>query len=103
VVQAEFRGSVTPQAFASTALRRQHWNIDAHAGGYLEPEDLVFVLDVNPDYQPWLVERTRLFAAVNTLDGNKKRRAVADQMTTSRLPNIPLLSLFEQSGSGANP
>ena len=42
-------------------------------GGYLEAEDLVFVLDVNSDYQPWLVERTRLFAAVNTLDGDKKR------------------------------
>jgi hypothetical protein len=42
-------------------------------GGYLEPEDLVFILDVNADYQPWLVERTRLFAAVNTLDGDKKR------------------------------
>jgi hypothetical protein len=42
-------------------------------GGYLESEDLVFILDVNPDYQPWLVERTRLFAAVNTLDGDKKR------------------------------
>jgi hypothetical protein len=42
-------------------------------GGYLEAEDLVFVLDVNPTYQPWLVERTRLFAAVNTLDGDKKR------------------------------
>ncbi len=42
-------------------------------GGYLEPEDLVFVLDVNPDYQPWLVERTRLFRAVNTIDGEKKR------------------------------
>jgi hypothetical protein len=42
-------------------------------GGYLETEDLVFILDVNNSYQPWLVERTRLFAAVNTLDGNKKR------------------------------
>ena len=42
-------------------------------GGYLEAEDLVFILDVNPDYQPWLVESTRLFAAVNTLDGDKKR------------------------------
>jgi hypothetical protein len=42
-------------------------------GGYLEPEDLVFVLDVNPAYQPWLVERRRLFDAVNTLDGDKKR------------------------------
>jgi hypothetical protein len=42
-------------------------------GGYLEPEDLVFILDVNSDYQPWLVERTRLFDAINTLDGDKKR------------------------------
>jgi Phytochelatin synthase len=42
-------------------------------GGYLEADDLVFVLDVNSDYQPWLVERKRLFAAVNTLDGDKKR------------------------------
>lgn len=42
-------------------------------GGYLEAEDLVFILDVNSAFQPWLVERTRLFAAVNTLDGAKKR------------------------------
>jgi Phytochelatin synthase len=42
-------------------------------GGYLEAEDLVFVLDVNRDYQPWLIERARLFAAVNTLDGDRKR------------------------------
>jgi hypothetical protein len=42
-------------------------------GGYLEPEDLVFVLDVNANYRPWLVERSRLFSAVNTRDGDKKR------------------------------
>jgi len=42
-------------------------------GGYLESEDLVFVLDVNRDYQPWLVERSRLFSAMNTLDGAVKR------------------------------
>lgn len=42
-------------------------------GGYLEAEDLVFVLDVNSDYQPWLVERKRLFAAVDTFDGDKRR------------------------------
>ena len=42
-------------------------------GGYLEAEDLVFVLDVNRDYQPWLVERNRLFAAMDTLDGDKRR------------------------------
>lgn len=41
--------------------------------GYLEAEDLVFVLDVNSEYRPWLIERTRLFAAVDTLDGARKR------------------------------
>ena len=42
-------------------------------GGYLEADDLVFILDVNQDYQPWLVQGTRLFAAVNTFEGGKKR------------------------------
>ena len=42
-------------------------------GGYLEAEDLVFVLDVNEHYKPWLIQRQRLFAAMDTLDGNKKR------------------------------
>jgi len=41
--------------------------------GYLENEDLVFVLDVNREYRPWLVERARLFDAMNTWDGDKKR------------------------------
>jgi len=42
-------------------------------GGYLEDEDLVFVLDVNRNFQPWLVERSRLYEAMNTFDGSKKR------------------------------
>lgn len=42
-------------------------------GGYLEAEDLVFVLDVNRDFQPWLVEVPRLYAAMDTLDGDRKR------------------------------
>jgi Phytochelatin synthase len=42
-------------------------------GGYVENDDLVFVLDVNRDYHPWLVQRTRLFDAMNTRDGDKKR------------------------------
>jgi len=42
-------------------------------GGYLEDEDLVFVLDTNREYQPWLVERSRLFGAMNTLDGSRTR------------------------------
>ncbi|MCV3241043.1 phytochelatin synthase family protein [Mesorhizobium sp. ZC-5] len=42
-------------------------------GGYLEKEDLVLVLDVNEAFKPWLVERKRLYDAMNTLDGEKKR------------------------------
>ncbi|NGN43526.1 phytochelatin synthase [Mesorhizobium sp. CGMCC 1.15528] len=42
-------------------------------GGYLEAQDMVFVLDVNENYRPWLVETDRLFAAMDTLDGGKKR------------------------------
>jgi hypothetical protein len=42
-------------------------------GGYLENEDLVLVLDVNPDFKPWLVERTRLYDAMNTFADDQKR------------------------------
>jgi hypothetical protein len=42
-------------------------------GGYLEAEDLAFIPDVNSDYQPWLIASRRLFDAVNTFDGNRKR------------------------------
>ncbi|MBL8912951.1 MAG: phytochelatin synthase [Archangium sp.] len=42
-------------------------------GGYLEEEDLVFVMDVNASYQPWLVKTDRLFEAMDTLDGTNKR------------------------------
>ena len=37
-------------------------------GGYLEDEDLAFVLDVNSGYGPWLVSAERLFEATNTDD-----------------------------------
>jgi hypothetical protein len=33
----------------------------------------VIVLDVNAKFGPWLVERERLFAAMDTLDGERKR------------------------------
>jgi hypothetical protein len=42
-------------------------------GGYLEAEDLVLVLDVNRKFEPWLVERSRLFTAIDTMDGDAKR------------------------------
>lgn len=38
-------------------------------GGYLEELDLVFVLDVNAHYGPWLVPLERLAAAMDTDDG----------------------------------
>jgi hypothetical protein len=36
---------------------------------------MVFVLDVNERYKPWLIERERLFSALDTIDsdGDKKR------------------------------
>jgi len=37
-------------------------------GGYLEEDDLVFVLDVNKGFGPWLVRTERLFDAMNTDD-----------------------------------
>jgi len=37
-------------------------------GGLLEPEDLVFVVDVNADYGPWLAPTQRLFEAIDTTD-----------------------------------
>lgn len=36
-------------------------------GGYLEAEDLAFVLDVNAGFGPWLVSPERLFAAMDTV------------------------------------
>jgi hypothetical protein len=41
--------------------------------GYLEAEDLVLVLDVNEKFRPWLVQRSRLYDAMDTFDGDKKR------------------------------
>lgn len=46
-------------------------------GGYLADEDLVFVLDVNESYRPWLVHADRLLDAMNTMDrGAKKKRGL---------------------------
>ncbi|MDP3156934.1 MAG: phytochelatin synthase family protein [Archangium sp.] len=39
-------------------------------GGYLEAEDLVFVLDVNESFGPWLVSSARLFEAMDTVDSS---------------------------------
>jgi hypothetical protein len=45
--------------------------------GYLSEEDLVFVLDVNRKYGPWLVKSGRLFEAMNTLDpGTSQKRGL---------------------------
>jgi hypothetical protein len=42
-------------------------------GGFLEAEDLVLVLDVNERFRPWLIERSRLYDAMSTVDGDRKR------------------------------
>ena len=43
-------------------------------GGYLAERDLVFVLDVNDRYRPWLVPADRLFAAVDTVDSSSGKK-----------------------------
>jgi hypothetical protein len=43
-------------------------------GAYLEPEDLVFVLDVNDAFGPWLVSAERLFAAMDTVDSSSGKK-----------------------------
>lgn len=56
--------------FLRGPLFRQGGGHHSPIGGYLEDEDLVFVLDVNEDYQPWLVSSARLLEAMNTTDGS---------------------------------
>jgi hypothetical protein len=43
-------------------------------GGYLPDEDLVFVLDVNDSYDPWLAPTERLFEAIDTVDPSTGER-----------------------------
>lgn len=59
--------------FSRAAIFGQGVGHHSPIGGYLASEDLIFVLDVNRDFQPWLIERSRLFSALDTLDGDKKR------------------------------
>lgn len=42
-------------------------------GGYLEKEDLVFVLDVYDPFKPFLVSSERLFEAMNTVDDEARK------------------------------
>jgi Phytochelatin synthase len=60
-------------------------------GGYLEDQDLVLVLDVNRDFGPWLVERERLFAAIDTIDSatDKKRGLVLLREPSGDPPPAP--------------
>ncbi len=50
-------------------------------GGYLETEDLVFVLDVNERYAPWLVSSARLFEAMDTVDSSSGQKRGLLRMT----------------------
>jgi hypothetical protein len=43
-------------------------------GGYLADRDLVFVLDVNESFKPWLVSSERLFRAVDQIDSSSKKK-----------------------------
>jgi hypothetical protein len=42
--------------------------------GYLKEEDLVFVLDVNDKFGPWLVPTQRLFEAMDSVDSSSGKK-----------------------------
>jgi hypothetical protein len=42
--------------------------------GYLEDRDLVFVLDVNAKYGPWLVSSERLYEAMDSVDSSSGKK-----------------------------
>jgi hypothetical protein len=42
--------------------------------GYLKEEDLVFVLDVNAKFGPWLVPTQRLFEAMDSVDSSSGKK-----------------------------
>jgi hypothetical protein len=56
--------------FHREPLFRQGAGHHSPIGGYLEAENLVFVLDTNDSYRPFLVDARRLFEAVNTVDSS---------------------------------
>ncbi|HEV8245361.1 MAG TPA: phytochelatin synthase family protein [Polyangiaceae bacterium] len=43
-------------------------------GGFLADRDLVFVLDVNSDFKPWLVSSERLFRAMDSVDSSSGKK-----------------------------
>jgi Phytochelatin synthase len=43
-------------------------------GGVLDPEGLIFVLDVNEKFGPWLVTPERLFEAMDTVDSSSGQK-----------------------------
>jgi hypothetical protein len=43
-------------------------------GGYLAERDLVLVLDVNREFEPWLVAARRLYEAMDTVDGSSGKK-----------------------------
>ena len=56
-------------------------------GGYFADKDLVFVLDTNENYKPWLVKADRLYEAMNTDDmasGKKRGLIVLSRRTVAR-------------------
>ena len=61
-------------------------------GGYLQAEDLVFVLDVNGSFEPWVVTPERLFRAIDSVDsatGKKRGLLVVSQRRPARAGTHP--------------
>lgn len=71
----ELRSSNTPHRRYVANFNRGPifgWRGGHHSpvGGYLEEQDLAFVLDVNASYGPWLVPVPTFFEALQSVDGS---------------------------------
>ncbi|MHB8417765.1 MAG: phytochelatin synthase family protein [Myxococcales bacterium] len=92
-LRAELRASNDPSLryvanFARTPLFGRGGGHHSPIGGYLEAEDLAFVLDVNARFGPWLVGSARLFEAL----GAVADRATGKTRGLARFERDPLTS-----------
>jgi hypothetical protein len=64
-------------------------------GGYLEDQDLVFVLDVLDEYKPFLVPTERLYEAMDTVDSETEQKR--GLLRVNALPQTAIQLILEKS------
>lgn len=72
-------------------------------GGYLETQDLVFVLDVLDKYQPFLVPADRLYEAMNMVDPETGKTRGLIRVRVMTQANLPVTATHPESRALMNP